>query len=114
MLVKDRMASQEVSQIVLMVPEAERPNLRSWPLQPTGTHQRRPASDTDRTRVRDAALSALAAGASSPKACDYLAHWAQATRRRKPRPARYEFRMHRVQPAPVASLASCVALVPQD
>ena len=51
MLVKDRMASQEVSQIVLMVPEAERPNLRSWPLQPTGTHERRPASYTDRKRV---------------------------------------------------------------
>ena len=58
MLVKDRVASQEVSQIVLMVPEADQPNLRSWPLQPTGTHERRPASDTDRKRVRYAALSA--------------------------------------------------------
>ena len=94
MLVKDRMASQEVSQIVLMVPEAERPNLRSWPLQPTGTHERRPASDTDRKRVRDAALSTLTAGTISPKACDYLVHWGSGARRRQPRPVQYEFLMH--------------------
>ncbi len=104
MLVKDHMASLEVSQIVLMVPEAERPNLRSMPLQPIGTHDRRPASDKDRKKVRDAALNAMAAGAISAKACDYLVQWARGTRPRHPRPVRYEFLSHRIQPRPVHSL----------
>ena len=87
MVVKDRMASLEVSQIILNVPVAVLGRLRGLPLQPQGTHPRRPASDHDRKRVHDVALMAHQVGAISRKALDYLSHWAQGTRRRLPRPA---------------------------
>ena len=41
MVVKDRMASLEVSQIILMVPAADLGHLHGLPLQPQGTHLRR-------------------------------------------------------------------------
>ena len=44
MLVKDRMASTKVSQIVLMVPKAARPTLWSIDVQPIGSHARRPGN----------------------------------------------------------------------
>ena len=54
MLVKDRMAaSTTVSQIVLMVPKAARPALWSIDVQPIGSHARRPASESDRKKIRD-------------------------------------------------------------
>ena len=96
MIVKDRMASAEISQIILMTPAADLPRLRGLPLQPPGIHDRRPATDTDRKKIRDAALAAREAGAISTKACDYLTQWARGTRRRLPRPARYSFLEHRV------------------
>ena len=99
MVVKDRMASLEVSQIILMVPAADLGHLHGLPLQPQGTHLRRPASDHDRKRVHDAALMVHHVGAISRKACDYLSHWAQGIRRRLPRPAYYHFLAHRVQGA---------------
>ena len=96
MIVKDRMASAEISQIILMTPAADLPRLRGLPLQPSGIHDRRPATDTDRKKTRDAALAAREAGAISTKARDYLTQWARGTRRRLPRPARYSFLEHRV------------------
>ena len=45
-VVKDRMASLEVSQIILMVPAADLGCLHGLPLQPQGTHLRRPAADS--------------------------------------------------------------------
>ena len=45
-VVKDRMASLEVSQIILMVPDADLGCLHGLPLQPQGTHLRRPAADS--------------------------------------------------------------------
>ena len=104
MIIKDRMASTKVSQIVLMVPEAARPALWSSDVQPTGTHARRPASDSDRKKIRDEAMRALQVGAISPKACDYLSHWAQGTRRRQPRPLQYQFLAHRPRLLPVTNL----------
>jgi len=50
MVVTDRMASLEVSQIILMVPAADLGRSHGLPLQPQGTHPRRPASDHDRLR----------------------------------------------------------------
>ena len=91
MVVKDRMASLEVSQIILMVPAADLGRLHGLPLQPQCTHLRRPASERDRKRVHEAALMVHHAGAISKKACNYLRHWAQGTRRRLPRPAYYHF-----------------------
>ena len=53
MIVKDRMASLQVSQIILMLPAADLGRIYGSPLQPWGTHARRPASETDRKkRVR--------------------------------------------------------------
>ena len=65
MVVKDRMASAQVSQIVLMLPEAARPALGRVDVQPTGSHARRPALDSDRKRVVDSATRALEAGAKA-------------------------------------------------
>ena len=48
MVIKDRMASAKVSQIVLMLPEAARPKLGLVDVQLTGTHARKPAPDSDR------------------------------------------------------------------
>ena len=95
MIVKDRMASSEVSQIILMVPAADLPRLHRLELQPVGNHARRAATDADRRKVSDAALAAFRAKAISQKACDYLMHWAQGTRRRLPRPRTYKFLEHR-------------------
>ena len=112
MLVKDRMASTKVSQIVLMIPKAARPALWSIDAQPTGNHSRRPASDSDRKKIRDEALRALQVGAISPKACDYLSQWAQGTRRRQPGPLQYRFLAHRPHPLPVTNLIAHVQAGP--
>ena len=96
MVVKALMASVEVSQVILMVPAARLPRLHALPTQPSGTHQRRLASDDDRKRVHDMALNVHASGVISRKACDYLTQWARGTRRRLPRPAAYNFLNHRV------------------
>ena len=93
------MSSLEVSQIVLLVPSQDLPRLCSLPLQPTGKHDRRPSLPDDRKKVRNAALQCLGNGSINQKTCDYLANWAQGTRRRLPRPLQYEFLKHRINPA---------------
>ena len=105
-IVKDRMSSLEVSQIILAVPAADLPRLRGLPLQPEGTHDRRVATDKDRQEVRNKALSARDAGAISQRACDYLVHWAQGTRRREPRPIQYTFLEHCTGGAPAPKVSS--------
>jgi hypothetical protein len=89
MVVEDRKANLEVSPIIFMVPVADLGRLHVLPVQPQGTHLRRPASDRDRQRVHDAALMVHPVGAVSRKSCNYLSHWAQGNRRRLPRPAYY-------------------------
>ena len=96
LVVKDRMASIQVSQIILMLPAADLGRIRGLPLQPHGTHQRRAASEADRLRVFDAACAAWQAGAIQEKARDYLMQWSRGTRRRQPRPSHYQFLMHQV------------------
>ena len=95
MIVKDRMVSSEVSQIILMVPAADLPRLHRLERQPVGNHARRAAAEADRRKVSDAALAAFNAKAISQKSCDYLMRWAQGTRRRLPRPTTYKFLEHR-------------------
>ena len=97
MVVKDRMASLEVSQIILMLSAADLCRIHGAPVQPQGTHLRRPASDTDRHKVCDAAQAAFQAGAIREKACNYLTQWSRGIRRRLPRPSHYSFLTHRVQ-----------------
>ena len=46
MVVKHRMASLEVSHIILMVPVADLGCLHGLPLQPQGAHLRRPVADS--------------------------------------------------------------------
>ena len=58
LVVKDRMASVEVSQIILMLPAADLGRIHGLPLQPCGTHQRRAASEADRLSVFHAACAA--------------------------------------------------------
>ena len=96
LVVKDRMASIKVSQIILMLPAADLGHIHGLPLQPHGTHQRRSASEADRLKVCNAASAAWQAGAIQEKARDYLMQWSQGTRRRQPRPSHYHFLMHRV------------------
>ena len=83
----------------MMVPAADLGNLQGLPLQPQGTHPRRPASDHDRKRVHDVALMVHHVGAISRKAFAYLSHWAQGIRRRLPRPAYHHFLAHMAQGA---------------
>ena len=97
MVVKARMASQEVAQIILMVPFADLSRYHRLASQPQGTHSRRPASDADRKKVNDHALAAYQAGAIRKKACDYLTQWSRGALRRQPRPSQYRFLSHRVQ-----------------
>ena len=63
LVVKDRMASVEVSQIILMLPAADLGRIHGLPLQPHGAHQRRAASEADRLRMFNAAHAAWQAGA---------------------------------------------------
>ena len=56
MVDRDRMASLDMSQNILMVPAADLGRLDVLHLQPQGTHLRRPTPDRDRKRVHDAAL----------------------------------------------------------
>ena len=81
-------------------------------MQPTGSHARRLASDSDRKKIRDEALRALQVGAISPKASDYLSQWAQGTRRRQPGPLQYRFLAHRPHPLPVTNLIAHVQAGP--
>ena len=97
MIVKDRMASLDVSQIILMLPAADVGMIRGSPAQPAGIHPRRPASDKDRKKVFDTALAVCQEGAISEKARNYLMQWSRGTRRRLPRPSHYRFLTHRVQ-----------------
>ena len=87
LVVKDRMASIEVSQIILMLPAADLGRIHGLPQQPHGTHQRRAASEADRLRAFNAALAVWQAGAIQEKARDYLMQWSRGTRRRQPRPS---------------------------
>ena len=79
-----------------MLPATDLGSIRRMPLQPHGSHPRRSASEADRKKVFDAARAAFEAGAIRGKACKYLTHWSQGTRRRQPRPANYFFLTHRV------------------
>ena len=115
MVVKDRMASLVVSQLILMLPAADLGRIRGLPLQPHGTHPRRPASEADRQKVFDAARAAFQSGAIREKACDYLTLWSQGIRRRLPRPSHYNFLRHRVRHGSEANAgASDLPALPRD
>ena len=102
LVVKDRMASLSVSQILLMTPAAELPALRQGPLQPSGCHERRHATQADRQQAVGRAEACYQAQGISERARNYLVYWARGSRRRVPRPRSYEFLSWRHDRAPVA------------
>ena len=97
MVVKGHMASLVVSQIMVMAPVADLGRLLGLPLQPQGTHVRRPVADRDSKRVHDVALRVHHAGAIIRKACNYRSHWAQGSSQRLERQTFYLFMINLVQ-----------------
>lgn len=91
MTVKDRMASPMVSQVLLLMPARDVPDVTQATRQPQGKHNRRPGQLEVKTKVASAARQAFQTGTINAKALDYLVGWAQETRRRAARPAAYRF-----------------------
>ena len=92
------MDSAEVSPIIRMVPPRAMPHLRGLEIHPRGMHERRPANDDARRRIRDVAYRSHQAGAIAPWACGYLVPRAQATLRHLPRHSKYHILQHGVGP----------------
>ena len=89
--VKHYMHSKAVSQVFTAWPES---SFATVSRQPAGTHQRRPVNEGDRRKVISKAEELHKNRQINPKARDYLVEWAEGTRRRLPRPAKYEFLDH--------------------
>lgn len=104
MVVKERMASPKVLQVLRVFSAADRGRLNL--LQPRGLHPRRPDSGNAKEKVARVARELHTAGALADAAHDYLVGWAEGTRHREPRPNSYAFLRHRwqegvlVQPCP--------------
>jgi hypothetical protein len=90
-VVKHFMHSRAISQVFTAWPESARGGLTR---QPAGTHLRRPVRGSDRRKVISKAEELHKNRRIKGKARDYLVEWAQGTRRRHPRPERYEFLSH--------------------
>ncbi len=90
-MVKHFMHSRAISQVFTAWPESARGGLTR---QPAGTHMRRPVRGSDRRKVISKAEELHKNHRIKGKARDYLVEWAQGTRRRHPRPERYEFLSH--------------------
>ena len=90
-VVKHYMHSRRLCQVFTAWPESAREGLTR---QPAGTHKRRPMRDGDRRKLISKAEELYKNQAINGKARDYLVEWAQGTRRRLPRPERYEFLTH--------------------
>jgi hypothetical protein len=88
--VKHYMHSRAVSQVFTAWPE----DCSNLPRQPVGYHPRRPIREADRKRIISKAEELYSHSHINGKARDYLVGWCGGTRRRRPRPARYEFLEH--------------------
>ena len=88
-VVKERMASPEVSQSSLDGACCRLGRLHGLQFQPQCTHLRWPASDRDWKRMHDVALMVHHAGAIARNACNYLSRWAQGARQHLPTPTYY-------------------------
>ena len=97
MVVKERMASPDVLQVLRVFSAADRGRLTR--MQPAGLHPRRPDSGDAKVKVARVARELHQAGAIRDAAADYLIGWAEGTRRREPRPESYAFLKHRWQQA---------------
>lgn len=96
MVVKERMSSQSVLQVLRLLPAYRIAQL--CPSQPQGVHPRRPdgtAGKAVKDKVAQIAKSVHARGAISDRAKDYLVGWSQGSLPRVRRPERYSFLSHR-------------------
>jgi len=109
MVVKQRMASTEVLQVVRVFSSADRGRLTL--LQPHGQRPRRPDSGGVKAKVARVARELHAARAIEDAARDYLVGWAEGSRYREPRPDSYAFLRHRWQPGIMAQ--PCLQRMPQ-
>ena len=85
-VVKQRMSSMAVSEVLRVLPAGLRDRLRDT--HPAGSHPRKALSADLRNKVRQRATAAYNAGAISLTARDYLVGWASGTIPKEPRPAR--------------------------
>jgi hypothetical protein len=92
-VVKHYMHSKRVSQVFTAWPES---SCAALCRQPAGTHKRRPVGDADRKKLMKKAEELYRVRQIEAKARDYLVEWASGTRRRLPRPTRYEFLNHNI------------------
>ena len=92
LVIKKFESDPDVHQILTMVPASRRAHLRE---QPQGVHARRRGGEDVRKEVVSRAKRAKERGVISEKALRYMTEWAMGTRRREPRPARYNFLSHR-------------------
>lgn len=103
----DRMSSARAHQVALLVPGRELPGWRqqlSTQPEAGSSHPRRCLSMADRQLIARRAQEVYACGDISGEAHAYLTEWARGSRRRWPRPARYEFLQHR-RTSPLTALA---------
>jgi hypothetical protein len=94
LIVKDRMASTTVRQVVRLMCRDDRDRLSQF--QPRGLHERRPGHGDVKRKVASVAQELFDKGILAEAARAYLVGWAQGTRRRHPRPTSYSFLAHKV------------------
>lgn len=87
MVVKDRMASQEVLQVVTLLPA----DLTASRRQPRGVRRRRAGGEDVKRKVVRVARDLQLKGHLSEQAADYLIGWASGTLQRAARPDTYAF-----------------------
>jgi hypothetical protein len=96
-VIKERMASLRVSQVIALVPAALRRRMLRCP-QPQGIHSRRPGGDDVKAKCARVANKLLRERVISADANKYLTGWAAGTLPREARPLRYAFLQHRWRP----------------
>jgi len=99
LVIKSRVASLSIHQIVPVLPEGMR-GCMTRILQPRGKYPRKHMGAATRTKISALATELRASGVISAAAGAYLSDWAQGIRRTVPRPASYDFLSFRWAAAP--------------
>lgn len=94
LVVKERMASLTVSQVLALVPANLRRRMLRSPM-PQGLHPRRPGGEDVKKKCARVAAQLLREKVISSEAARYLIDWANGSLVREPRPAEYTFLRHR-------------------
>ena len=96
LVIKERMHSLSVSQVVRVFPAALRHRLFRRP-EPVGLHPRREGGEDIKEKMAKTATALCDEGVIGTSARDYLVQWAEGRRPRQPRPSSYPFLQHRWQ-----------------